>query len=98
MARRGRPLSSTGRPSSAKSEANPTPQEGPGHCPGAFFALSLTFPPDRPPEKERIPRIQATYLDASYQELARFEMSDSEALDWMEGVAGDMADLLNDAR
>ena len=44
------------------------------------------------------PSVQATDLDASYRELARFEMSDSEALDWMEGVAGDMADLLNDAR
>ncbi len=43
------------------------------------------------------PHVHATDLDASYRELAEFEKSNDEALEWVEGVAGDVGDLTDEA-
>ena len=43
------------------------------------------------------PHVDVGDLDASYQELARSEMSNSEAQDWIEGVVGDVAEVLDEA-
>ena len=44
------------------------------------------------------PHVHAADLDASYRELARWEASDNEAQEWVEGVVGDVGDMLDEAR
>ena len=41
------------------------------------------------------PHVIPADLDASYQELARFEQSDSEAEDWVAAMAGDVGAMLD---
>ena len=43
------------------------------------------------------PHVDTTDLEASYRELAQSEMSDPEASEWVEGVVGDVGDMLDEA-
>lgn len=43
------------------------------------------------------PHVDGSQLDASYLELARSEMSSTDAQDWVEGVVGDVAQMLDEA-
>ncbi|MFA7481425.1 MAG: addiction module antitoxin [Vulcanimicrobiota bacterium] len=43
------------------------------------------------------PHVDAIDLDSSYRELAQFEADHDESSPWIEGVIGDVGELLDDA-
>ncbi|MBX3172724.1 MAG: hypothetical protein KF760_35330 [Candidatus Eremiobacteraeota bacterium] len=43
------------------------------------------------------PHVSEPSLEASYRELARFEETDKEAQDWVDGVSGDVGAMLDEA-